>query len=107
MCIVVKPASQPAMFVAALACVAWTADPLPAPPSAAAQGGTLVLAGTMSAGALVSFMLFQQSLSSAFQVGEAMHARQDAQPQVGWHCTKGRQHILQVEGQHVQARPPA
>lgn len=33
------------------------------------QGGTLVLAGTMSAGALVSFMLFQQSLSSAFQVG--------------------------------------
>ncbi|PRW60050.1 ATP-binding cassette sub-family B member 9 [Chlorella sorokiniana] len=30
-------------------------------------GGTLVLAGAMSAGALVSFMLFQQSLSSAFQ----------------------------------------
>lgn len=32
-------------------------------------GGTLVLRGAMSAGALVSFMLFQQSLSSAFQVG--------------------------------------
>lgn len=31
-------------------------------------GGTLVLAGAMSAGSLVSFMLFQQSLSSAFQV---------------------------------------
>jgi ATP-binding cassette subfamily B (MDR/TAP) protein 9 len=32
-------------------------------------GGTLVLRGSMSAGSLVSFMLFQQSLSSAFQVG--------------------------------------
>lgn len=32
-------------------------------------GGTLVLRGAMSAGSLVSFMLFQQSLSSAFQVG--------------------------------------
>ena len=31
-------------------------------------GGTLVLAGHMSAGSLVSFMLYQQSLSSAFQV---------------------------------------
>ena len=31
-------------------------------------GGTLVLAGHMSAGALVSFMLYQQSLASAFQV---------------------------------------
>jgi ATP-binding cassette subfamily B (MDR/TAP) protein 9 len=31
-------------------------------------GGTLVLRGAMSAGALVSFMLFQQSLSSSFQV---------------------------------------
>ncbi|KAL4458512.1 hypothetical protein ABPG75_013377 [Micractinium tetrahymenae] len=30
-------------------------------------GGTLVLRGAMSAGSLVSFMLFQQSLSSAFQ----------------------------------------
>ena len=29
-------------------------------------GGTLVLRGAMSAGALVSFMLFQQSLSAAF-----------------------------------------
>lgn len=34
-------------------------------------GGTLVLRGAMSAGSLVSFMLFQQSLSSAFQVGGA------------------------------------
>lgn len=32
-------------------------------------GGTLVLVGSMSAGALVSFMLYQQSLASAFQVG--------------------------------------
>ena len=32
-------------------------------------GGTLVLRGAMSAGSLVSFMLFQQSLSAAFQVG--------------------------------------
>jgi ATP-binding cassette subfamily B (MDR/TAP) protein 9 len=32
-------------------------------------GGSLVLKGAMSAGSLVSFMLFQQSLSSAFQVG--------------------------------------
>lgn len=32
-------------------------------------GGSLVLAGRMSPGALVSFMLYQQSLSSAFQVG--------------------------------------
>ena len=31
-------------------------------------GGTLVLAGHMSAGALVSFIFYQQSLSSAFQV---------------------------------------
>uniref|UniRef100_A0A6S8M2Q5 ATP-binding cassette transporter n=1 Tax=Dunaliella tertiolecta TaxID=3047 RepID=A0A6S8M2Q5_DUNTE len=31
-------------------------------------GGTLVLAHTMSPGALVSFMLYQQSLSSAFQM---------------------------------------
>lgn len=31
-------------------------------------GGRLVLDGRMSAGALVSFMLYQQSLSSAFQV---------------------------------------
>ena len=31
-------------------------------------GGNLVLQGHMSAGALVSFMLYQQSLSSAFQV---------------------------------------
>ncbi len=31
-------------------------------------GGSLVLAHTMSPGALVSFMLYQQSLSSAFQV---------------------------------------
>jgi ATP-binding cassette subfamily B (MDR/TAP) protein 9 len=31
-------------------------------------GGTLVLSGYMSAGSLVSFMLYQQSLSSAFQV---------------------------------------
>ncbi|PSC71292.1 ATP-binding cassette sub-family B member 9 [Micractinium conductrix] len=30
-------------------------------------GGTLVLRGAMSAGSLVSFMLFQQSLSAAFQ----------------------------------------
>lgn len=30
-------------------------------------GGTLVLGGEMSAGALVSFMLYQQSLSAAFQ----------------------------------------
>lgn len=30
-------------------------------------GGTLVLRGSMSAGALVSFMLYQQSLSAAFQ----------------------------------------
>lgn len=68
MCIVVKPASQPAMLAAALLCMDWTAHPLPCPPCAPAQGGTLVLAGAMSAGALVSFMLFQQSLSSAFQV---------------------------------------
>ena len=32
-------------------------------------GGSLVLGGAMSAGALVSFMLYQQSLSGAFQVG--------------------------------------
>lgn len=32
-------------------------------------GGTLVLVGDMSAGALVSFMLYQQSLASAFEVG--------------------------------------
>ena len=31
-------------------------------------GGSLVLAGAMSAGSLVSFMLYQQSLSAAFQV---------------------------------------
>jgi len=31
-------------------------------------GGTLVLVGQMSAGALVAFMLYQQSLASAFQV---------------------------------------
>lgn len=31
-------------------------------------GGNLVLQGHMSAGALVSFMLYQQSLTSAFQV---------------------------------------
>ena len=31
-------------------------------------GGNLVLDGSMSAGSLVSFMLYQQSLSSAFQV---------------------------------------
>jgi ATP-binding cassette subfamily B (MDR/TAP) protein 9 len=31
-------------------------------------GGTLVLVGQMSAGALVAFMLYQQSLTSAFQV---------------------------------------
>ena len=31
-------------------------------------GGSLVLQGHMSAGALVSFMLYQQSLASAFQV---------------------------------------
>ena len=31
-------------------------------------GGNLVLEGQMSAGALVSFMLYQQSLASAFQV---------------------------------------
>ena len=31
-------------------------------------GGNLVLEGHMSAGALVSFMLYQQSLASAFQV---------------------------------------
>lgn len=31
-------------------------------------GGNLVLQGQMSAGALVSFMLYQQSLASAFQV---------------------------------------
>lgn len=31
-------------------------------------GGNLVLQGHMSAGALVSFMLYQQSLASAFQV---------------------------------------
>lgn len=31
-------------------------------------GGHLVLAGRMSAGSLVSFMLYQQSLSSSFQV---------------------------------------
>lgn len=30
-------------------------------------GGTLVLGGKMSPGALVSFMLYQQSLSGAFQ----------------------------------------
>lgn len=30
-------------------------------------GGTLVLVGRMSAGALVSFMLYQQSLAAAFQ----------------------------------------
>ena len=30
-------------------------------------GGNLVLAGEMSAGALVAFMLYQQSLSAAFQ----------------------------------------
>ena len=30
-------------------------------------GGTLVLEGKMSPGALVSFMLYQQSLSGAFQ----------------------------------------
>lgn len=34
-------------------------------------GGSLVLEGAMSAGALVSFMLYQQSLSGAFQVGRA------------------------------------
>ena len=34
----------------------------------ACAGGRLVLDGRMSAGALVSFMLYQQSLSSAFQV---------------------------------------
>ena len=34
-------------------------------------GGTLVLRGAMSAGALVSFMLFQQSLSASFQVRRA------------------------------------
>ncbi len=32
-------------------------------------GGSLVLKGAMSAGSLVSFMLFQQSLSGSFQVG--------------------------------------
>ncbi len=32
-------------------------------------GGTLVLEGRMSAGGLVSFMLYQQSLGGAFQVG--------------------------------------
>lgn len=31
-------------------------------------GGSLVLAGAMSPGSLVSFMLYQQSLSSAFQM---------------------------------------
>lgn len=31
-------------------------------------GGNLVLEGSMSAGSLVSFMLYQQSLSNAFQV---------------------------------------
>ena len=31
-------------------------------------GGHLVLQGRMSAGALVSFMLYQQSLSNSFQV---------------------------------------
>ncbi len=31
-------------------------------------GGSLVLDGAMSAGSLVSFMLYQQSLSGAFQV---------------------------------------
>ena len=35
-------------------------------------GGSLVLAGAMSAGSLVSFMLYQQSLSGAFQVGAAV-----------------------------------
>jgi len=34
-------------------------------------GGNLVLEGHMSAGALVSFMLYQQSLASAFQVSTA------------------------------------
>ena len=34
-------------------------------------GGNLVLEGHMSAGALVSFMLYQQSLASAFQVTTA------------------------------------
>ena len=31
-------------------------------------GGKMVLQGQMSAGALVSFVLYQQSLTSAFQV---------------------------------------
>ena len=34
----------------------------------ACAGGNLVLDDRMSAGALVSFMLYQESLSSAFQV---------------------------------------
>lgn len=42
-------------------------------------GGSLVLEGAMSAGALVSFMLYQQSLSGAFQVsGVVRSAAADA-----------------------------
>lgn len=37
-------------------------------------GGNLVLQGQMSAGALVSFMLYQQSLASAFQVNAVSNA---------------------------------
>jgi len=37
-------------------------------------GGNLVLEGHMSAGALVSFMLYQQSLASAFQVSTASNS---------------------------------
>ena len=36
-------------------------------------GGNLVLQGHMSAGALVSFMLYQQSLTSAFQVPHSLY----------------------------------
>lgn len=81
-------------------------------------GGTLVLRGAMSAGSLVSFMLFQQSLSSAFQVGGMRGAAEGrgATPGKGmpgrgllgqgcrgmhtWHCRRAR------TGRHVAGRAP-
>ena len=47
-------------------------------------GGHLVLGGSMSAGSLVSFMLYQQSLSSAFQVRKSISAYS---VHVRWTCT--------------------
>jgi ATP-binding cassette subfamily B (MDR/TAP) protein 9 len=77
-------------------------------------GGTLVLHGSMSAGALVSFMLFQQSLSAAFQVGRqpagcgagvrAPHTLALACPRLGRHTLHRTAHL---PGLAAYPGPPA